>query len=415
MKLSFKFKPAINHKNLNIIRTLTYHTSKIYNIVNYSINKGENKPVYTKLDEQFRNNWHCDYLHSHNRQHCLKLLAQNWKSYFKSLNDYKNNPSKYNGLPKPPRYKYLDSNPNEIIFTNYAIRIKNGNLLLSLSKKIKSMYKVDNLKFELSDKVQSFVNMDFIQQIKIKRGSVSNRWYLIVVYNKECKNNNGKNVMSIDPGLDNLAAITFKDSNKNYLINGKPLKSKNAYYNKEIARLSSIRMKQIGSEKFKNTNRIKALRINRRNYIVDYLHKASRQIINIALDESVGTIVIGDIKNIKQNSTIKSFVQIPIQRFVNMIKYKAKLEGINTVKINESYTSGCSAVDLEKINKSNYNKSRRVYRGLFKTNQGLLINADQNGSLNILRKYLKDKCILRPIKQARDNGYVANPSRLRVS
>jgi len=414
VKLSFKFKPAINHKNLNIIRTLSYHTSKLYNIVNYSINKGENKPVYTKLDEQFRNNWHCDFLHSHNRQHCLKLLAQNWKSYFKSLNDYKNNPSKYNGMPKPPKYKYLDSNPNEIIFTNYAIRIKNGNLLLSLSKKIKSMYKVDNLKFELSDKVQSFVNMDSIQQIKIKRGSVSNRWYLIVVYNKECKNNNGKNVMSIDPGLDNLAAITFKDSNKNYLINGKPLKSKNAYYNKEIARLSSIRMKQIGSEKFKNTNRIKALRINRRNYIVDYLHKASRQIINIALDENVGTIVIGDIKNIKQNSTIKSFVQIPVQRFVNMIEYKAKLEGINVVKINESYTSGCSAVDLEEINKSNYNKSRRVYRGLFKGKK-TSINSDINGSLNILRKYLKDKCIPELIHGARDNGVVNPPKRISVT
>src|SRR6056297_1664493 len=414
MKLSFKFKPAINHKNLNIIRTLTYHTSKIYNIVNYSINKGENKPVYTKLDEQFRSNWHCDYLHSHNRQHCLKLLAQNWKSYFKSLNDYKNNPSKYNGMPKPPKYKYLDSNPNEIIFTNYAIRIKNGNLLLSLSKKIKSMYKVDNLKFELSDKVQSFVNMDFIQQIKIKRGSVSNRWYLIVVYKKECKNNEDTNIMSIDPGLDNLAAITFKDSNKNYLINGKPLKSKNAYYNKEIARLSSIRMKQVGSKKFKNTNKIKSLRIDRRNYVLDYLHKASRQVVDIALNKIVGTIVIGDIKKIKQNSTIKSFVQIPTQRFVNMIEYKAKFEGINIVKINEAYTSGCSAVDLEEIYKTNYNKSSRVHRGLFK-NKKTTINSDINGSLNILRKYLKDKCIPELIHGARDNGVVYPPKRISVA
>ena len=414
MKLSFKFKPAINHKNLNIIRTLSYHTSKLYNIVNYSVNKGKNKPVYTKLDEQFRGNWHCDFLHSHNRQHYLKLLAQNWKSYFRSLNDYKNNPSKYNGMPKPPKYKYLDSNPNEIIFTNYAIRIKNGNLLLSLSKKMKSMYKVDNLKFELSDKVQSFINMDSIQQVKIKRESVSNRWYLIVVYNKECKNNDGDNVMSIDPGLDNLAAITFKDSNKNYLINGKPLKSKNAYYNKEIARLSSIRMKQVGSKKFKNTNKIKSLRINRKNYVLDYLHKASRQVINIALDNHVGTIVIGDIKNIKQNSTIKSFVQIPVQRFVNMIEYKAKLEGINVIKINEAYTSGCSAVDLEKINKSNYNKSRRVYRGLFE-NKKTTINSDINGSLNILRKYLKDKCIPELINGARDNGVVYPPKRISVA
>jgi len=414
MKLSFKFKPTINHKNLNIIRTLSFHTSKLYNIVNYSIHNGENKPVYSKLDKKFRANWHCDYLHSHNRQHCLKMLAQNWKSYFRSLNDYKNNPSKYNAMPKPPQYKYLDSNPNEIIFTNYAIRIKNGNLLLSLSKKMKSDYKVDNLKFELSDKVQSFINMDSIQQVKIKRESVSNRWYLIVVYKKECKNNEGDNVMSIDPGLDNLAAITFKDNDENYLINGKPLKSKNSYYNKEIARLSSIRMKQVGSKKFKNTNKIKSLRVDRRNYVLDYLHKASRQVINTALNNSVGTIVIGDIKNIKQNTTIKSFVQIPIQRFVNMIEYKAELEGINVVILNEAYTSGCSAVELETLNKSNYNISRRITRGLFK-NKKTTINSDINGSLNILRKYLKDKCIPELVKRARDNGVVYPPKRISVA
>ena len=414
MKLSFKFKPTINHKNLNIIRTLSFHTSKLYNIVNYSIHNGENKPVYSKLDKKFRANWHCDYLHSHNRQHCLKMLAQNWKSYFRSLNDYKNNPSKYNAMPKPPQYKYLDSNPNEIIFTNYAIRIKNGNLLLSLSKKMKSDYKVDNLKFELSDKVQSFINMDSIQQVKIKRESVSNRWYLIVVYKQECKNNEGSNVMSIDPGLDNLAAITFKDNDENYLINGKPLKSKNSYYNKEIARLSSIRMKQVGSKKFKNTNKIKSLRVDRRNYVLDYLHKASRQVINTALNNSVGTIVIGDIKNIKQNTTIKSFVQIPIQRFVNMIEYKAELEGINVVRLNEAYTSGCSAVELETLNKSNYNISRRITRGLFK-NKKTTINSDINGSLNILRKYLKDKCIPELVKRARDNGVVYPPKRISVA
>ena len=174
-------------------------------------------------------------------------------------------------------------------------------------------------------------------------------------------------------------------------------------------------MKQLGTSKIKDTSEIKRLRLKRKNYIRDYLHKASWKIVDLAVGNKVAIIVIGDIKNIKQSSKLKSFVQIPIQRLVELIEYKAKLNGIKVVKINESYTSGCSALDLEKINKSNYNKSRRITRGLFKTNQDLLINADQNGSLNILRKYLKDKCILRPIKQARDNGYVANPSRLRVS
>ncbi|MFN2341673.1 MAG: IS200/IS605 family accessory protein TnpB-related protein, partial [Halanaerobium sp.] len=141
---------------------------------------------------------------------------------------------------------------------------------------------------------------------------------------------------------------------------------------------------------------------------------ASRHVINIALDKNVGTIVIGDIKNIKQNSTIKSFVQIPIQRFASMIEYKAELEGINVVKLNEAYTSGCSAIELEKLNRSNYNISRRITRGLFK-NKKTTINSDINGSLNILRKYLKYKCIPELINGARDNGVVNPPRRISVA
>lgn len=119
-------------------------------------------------------------------------------------------------------------------------------------------------------------------------------------------------------------------------------------------------------------------------------------------------------KNIKQGNSLKSFVQIPIQRLVELIEYKAKLAGIKVVLIDENYTSGCSSINLEKLNKSNYDKSRRIARGLFKTGNKL-INADVNGSLNIMRKYLKDKCIPQMLKQIRDNGVVNTPKRIRVA
>jgi len=96
------------------------------------------------------------------------------------------------------------------------------------------------------------------------------------------------------------------------------------------------------------------------NYIKDYLHKASRKIIDLAIEYKVSTIIIGDIKNINQGSKLKSFVQIPIQRLVELIEYKAELEGIQIVKINEIHTSGCSSIDLEKLNEFNYNNSRRI-------------------------------------------------------
>jgi transposase len=81
--------------------------------------------------------------------------------------------------------------------------------------------------------------------------------------------------------------------------------------------------------------------------------------------------------------------------------------------VNESYTSGCSAIDLEPINKEYYNKSRRIERGLFRTNAGILINADVNGALNILRKYIKG--IPKAVQTARDNGRLDSPLRIRIA
>jgi len=418
MKLAFKFKPDFSHKQLEIVKELSWHCSKLYNIVNYEIKNNEDvKPVYTQLEKQFKANWHTNYLHSHNRQQLLKQLAQDWKSYFNSIKDYNNNPKKYQGQPRPPKFKYLNSNSSEIIFTNLATRIKKGKLLLSLSEEIKSKYNVRSLKFELPSAVQSIIDLDNIQQVRIKKDKLSDSWYLLVIYKVEPKNKaKGNNIMAIDLGLNNLATLTFKDNIKNYIINGKPIKSKNSYFNKEISKLQSIRMKQTGSKKFRNTKKIKQLRIKRKNYIINYLHKASRKIIDLAKNHQVSKIIIGDIKQIKQKMNYnKSFVQIPIQRLKELIEYKAKIEGIELITVNESYTSGCSALDLEKLNRDNYNKSRRVERGLFKSNIGLTINADVNGSLNIMRKFLNKECIPELVNQARDNGVVNPPSRLRIA
>jgi len=418
MRLAFKFKPNFSHKQLKIVKELSWHCSKLYNTVNYQIkNNEEVKPVYTRLEKQFKSNWHTEFLHSHNRQQLFKQLAQNWKSYFSSIKDYNNNSNKYKGQPRPPKFKYLDKNPSEVIFTNLATRIREGSLLLSLSKEIKSKYGVKSLKFQLPLAIESYINLDSLQQIRIKQDNLSKEWYLLVIYKVKPKEKvKDNNIMAIDLGLNNLATLTFKDDARSYIINGKTVKSKNSYFNKELTKLQTIRMKQIGSKKFKDTKKIKRLRLKRRNFVADYLHKASRKIIDLAKNHQVSKIIIGDLKEIKQNMNYnKSFVQVPIQRLKELIEYKAKLEGIEVISLNEAYTSGCSALDLEKLNKDNYNKSRRVERGLFKSNIGLTINADVNGSLNIMRKFLDEKCIPKLVKQARDNGVVNPPERIRVA
>ncbi len=417
MRLSFKLKVNLSHKQLNIVNDLVWHLSKLYNIVNYQITHNDDiKPIYTRVEERFKSNWHCEYLHSHNRQQLLKQLTRDWKSYFASLKDYSKNPEKYKAQPGTPKFKNSAKNPAEIVFTRLAIRIREGKILLSLSKEMESIYQVDCLKLQLPTEVEGLIKLDRIQQIRIKYDRLSQQWYLLLIYKiQPVEKAEGTNIMSIDIGLNNLATMTFKDNTENYIINGKTIKSKNSYFNKELSHLQSIMMKQSGSKHFKDSKKLKNLRIKRRNYIANYLHRASFRVIKLARENEVSRIVIGDIRDIKQKMNYnKSFVQIPVQRLVELIEYKAKVVGIEVIKVNESYTSGCSAIDLEEINRKNYDKSRRIKRGLFRTNAGIEINADVNGSLNILRKYKKE-CIPELVKQARDNGVVFPPSRLRVA
>jgi len=416
MKLSFKFYPQLNNLQLSIIEELSFHTTKLYNIANYECREHGFKSYYD-LEKMFKSNWHNEFLHSHTYQQLLKVLEQDWKSFFQSSKDYKANPHKYKGVPQHPKYKNLKRRKNQIIFTNLAVRVKNNVLLLSLSKKIQSMFNVKSLNFVLPESVQKHINMDALQQIRIIWDNSKKSWCLIIIYTVDEQNltKNFHNIMAIDLGLDNLCAITFKDSKEQFLINGKPLKSKNSYYNKKIARLTSVAMKQTGSAKFKRTKRILKLQKKRNNYINNYLHKVSRLVINLSLEHKCHTIVIGDLEDIKQCSHIKGFVQIPVQRLVEQIKYKAQLVGIEVKLQKEYYTSGVSAYDLEPITKKYYNKNRRIKRGLFKTKQGYLVNSDINGSLNILRKYVKDNVVPIPILRWRNNGILDMPVRIRVA
>ncbi|GAA0370825.1 hypothetical protein GCM10008968_28320 [Bacillus horti] len=276
-----------------------------------------------------------------------------------------------------------------------------------------------------------------IQQIRIQFCLRKKHWVFLIIYKvDEAKPKTSLHVMAIDLGLDNLAAITFSHHTDNYVICGKSLKAVNGYVNKEIARCQSIRMKQVAHQAFKPTKQIQHLRIKRDHYITNTLHQASQYIVKLAEQYDVGTIVIGDMKGVKQTNQAKTFVQVPIQRLAKMIKYKANMRGIKTVYQQERFTSGVSALDLEPINRHTYNPKRRLKRGLFRSNTGTLMNADINGSLNIMRLYLKEKGTPKLIKKeehqlrtarpgrtlmpahpwaSRDNGCVSHPQRIRVA
>ena len=422
MKLTFTFDITINGTQEKIIREIKWHCSKVYNTFNYEVREGkvdigkikrvneDSSKIYKKYREE---NWHSKYLNSHTLQQIILNCIRDHKSYIALKEMYEEGNKDIKEKPQMPRYK--NNGKIQITFTKYAIRTEGRRIKLSISKKMQEKFKVKSLNFLIPKKLEKLVNLESIKMIKI--GNIAEgKCRMYIIYEKEEKEIRvASNIMAIDLGMDNLATCTNMNNNNNLIVAGERLKSKIGYINKEIDRLKGIQMKMIGSKEYKNTKKIKKLYEQRRNYRNTYMHKASRMIINYAKENACGTIVIGDIKNIKQNmKNNKRFVEMPIQNLVEKIEYKAKLEGIEVEKIGEEYTSGVSSIDKEEINKKYYNKSRRIKRGLFKTNSGKIINADVNGSLNILRKYIKEN-FSPNLEIAMDIGREQRPLKKRVA
>ena len=422
MRLTFTYILKPNKSQDKIIKELMWHVSKVYNMLNYNVKERkeiininailnvEGSRIYKKYRKE---NWHSDYLHSHMLQQIILNYIGDYKSYIAIKEMYEKGEKVIKGKPRMPRYK--EEGKVQITFTKYAIRKEGRTIKLSISKKIQEKFQVKSLNFLIPKKLEKLVNLESIKMIKIRKEK-NEKYKIEIIYEKEeKKQTEGTNIMAIDLGMNNLATCTNMKNNKSLIIAGESIKAKIGYINKEIGRLEGIQMKMVGGKKYKNTKRINKLYEQRRNYSKTYMHKASRLIIEYAQENECETIVIGDIKEIKQKmKKNKRFVQIPIQNLVEKIEYKAKLEGIEVVKVTEEYTSGVSSIDKEEINKEKYEKSRRIKRGLFKTNKGKIINADVNGSINILRKYIKR--IFSPnLEIAMDIGREQRPLKKRVA
>ena len=424
MKLSFKWKILkVDGQKLEIIKDLQWHVKKVCNMLLYDIREGNEKIdtnknlniISSNIYSNYRvNNWHSKYLHSHMLQEAILGVIGSYKSYMSLCDMYEKDKNSLKGKPRFPKFKKEKTN-QEIIFTKYAIRIEGNKIKLSLSKNMQERYKVKSLNFLIPRKLRKLVDFSKIKMIKIKQEGSSIE--MNVIYEKEEKTQviANTNIMAIDLGLNNIVACTNKDNANSLLVSGKEAKCKNKYINERIRRLQQIQMKmEKTSKNFKNTNQINRLYEYRKNYMNTYMHKVSKMVIEYAKENKCGIIVIGDLKDIKQGMDYnKNFVQIPINKLVQKIEYKAKLEGIKVEKISEKYTSGVSAIDKEEIKKENYNKKRRISRGMFITNTGIKINADINGSLNILRKYIKSSNPNQEI--AMDNGREQRPLKKRVA
>lgn len=368
----------------------THLAKNLYNHANYLVRKEFTETGkwlrYQDLDKLLKQDIdYPDYRSmpvAQSAQQTLQLLDSNWKSFFRSIKYWSKNKDKYLGRPKLPKYKSKDG---RMVFTltNQQLRLTDDSLHFPKSFK----------GFTMKLRCVTLSNFEKINQIRIVP---NNQIFCVeIVYSISIDDNmlpDNSRYMSIDLGLDNLATIVTNTRLNPTIVNGKGLKSNNQYYNKKLSHYQSIAKRM--NNKF-YTTRLYRLTQKRNFKIEDSLHKISRFIVDSAISNNIHTIVIGNNKTWKQsislgNRTNQAFVNIPHQKLIEKIMYKARNVGINVIIIEESYTSGTSFLDGELPTKEFYNKDRRIYRGLFISNQGIRINADVNAAYQIMKKVFPD-------------------------
>lgn len=375
MKLVERHIIKPNHPFFKECDELAFKTKNLYNQALYRQRQHFFKTgLYLgcfDLQKQFQDENQVDYraLPAKVSQQTLRTLDKNWKSYFKANKEYKKDPSKFKAVPKIPKYKRKNKGRSVVIYEKQAI---------SKTALKRGVVKLSQTNIELPK------NVDNVQQARI----VSKFGYYVieVVFKKdETTPMSNNNIAAIDLGLVNLATLTFNTGQAPVIVNGRPVKSINQFFNKKKAKLMSF----VGNKG--RSKRIEKLSLKRNNKITDYLHKSSRYIVNQLVSESVSTLIVGWNKNMKQDINIgkrnnQNFVSVPFYKFISQLQYKCQLKGIKVIVREEAYTSKCSFLDLEPICKHETYKGNRGKRGLFKSSDGTLINADVNASYNIMRK-----------------------------
>ena len=358
--------------------------------------------------------------------HTLRLLDKSWKSFFKSIKEWNKFPDKFLGKPGLPNYLDVEIGRYIVSYEKGAIsakELKKG--FIKLSGTDISVLFINCDKKLISARIVPTKNNEYVLEIIYKCPEVALKTEGITA--------------GIDIGVNNLMAIVFAEEGvAPALVNGRPLKSINQYYNKQKAmfqkkldKAQSKKLKELEKQqtaeyqKIKGqpnvkkpkkltqstSNAIKKLTANRNHKIEDYMHKATAATIVACEKNNVKTIIVGKNKNWKQKSkmskkTNQSFVAIPFARMIEMLIYKARLVGIKVIAIEESYTSKCSFFDLEELCQHNNYLGKRTSRGCFKTAVGNKINADINGAYNTIRKVAPD------IFKQGVEGFAVNPLNL---
>lgn len=382
----------------------------IYNVRQYYFTEGE----FLKYEKNYtllKNSTNYKALNSNMAQQILKEVDGSFKSFFGLLK-----------LARQGKYAFRDCKlPHYLPKDGYAtlvigfVRLNGNKLILPFSNSFKKTHKAVEITIPpvLLDKK--------VKEIRIIPKADARFFEIQYTYEAECiqRNLNKNNALAMDLGINNL--VTAVSSNgRSFIIDGRKLKSINQWFNKENARLQSIKDKQHFGKK--PTNRQKAITRDRNNKVNDYMSKVARKVIDYCIVNDIGTLVTGYNETFQRGSNIgkqnnQNFVNIPYGQLRNKLEYLCELNDIVFVKQEESYTSKASFWDRDDIpvysadNPKEYQFSgSRIHRGLYKTAGGKTVNADVNGALNIMKKSnVVDMYILY------DRGEVDTPVRIRIA
>ena len=402
-------------KHCQALSKLCHQTKNLYNRANYLCKQQLKKQgtiySYYELDRLLKTEECYSILPAHTAQHTLKLLIRNWKSFFQARKEWKKHPEKFLGPPRSPHYKPPDGETIAII-SNQQAKIRNGYLILP--KKIL---------FTIRTRLKA---IDTLREVRIIPRGVG--YTVEIIYNKHLPKHvqkHKKRKGALDLGLTNLVTFVDNIGSRPIIIKdeGKGIKSITQYYLKKVSQLQ---------EQYAQQQRVNLKQKNKlcygpayyqakerwRRKVRDCLHHLSRFLVKLWEQRGLHTIYIGYNPMWKQQvrlrkKTTQLFIIVPFHKLLSLLTYKAEEKGIVVELVDESYTSKCSFLDDEVIQKHPKYAGTRVKRGLFKSSQGHFINADVNAAYNILTK--SDPQALPKRSVGGVGGYVIYPLRMSYS
>jgi putative transposase len=385
-----------------IVDEKCFLAKNLYNLANDIITEYfiQNKKWlrYESMDVILQNTKEYKDLGSQASQNTLTLLDKNWKSFFKSIKDWaKKNGEGYYGKPAFPKNKE-DNDRIVLMIKNIQFRIENQKLIFSW----KPLRKFSGIPTKISGKLQ-----------QLRFTPTGGCYFMEIIYQKDIPSEpiEKNRIIGIDLGINNFATIANNIGIAPIIINGQQIKSINQYYNKRKSEIQA----ETGNSWNKRMMNLTDKHLRKLDY---FMHKASKMVMLYCMKNEINTLIVGKNDMWKNGVDIgkinnQNFVYIPYNKFIDQLKYKCADYGISFIITEESYTSGTSFLDDELPIKLNYNKKRRIKRGLFESDDGIKINADLNGAYQIIKKVFPNAFKEQSLKQW-DRGCDLHPIRLNV-